>query len=110
MDKVNINFNEIEWEVWEKPGATGRVKIQYTNGKRVRLLELPAGFNEEKWCEVGHQGYVLEGKFTIHFEESAYECHPGMGFVIPDGIKHRSQGEMDSKTVVFVVDEINITK
>ncbi|QNU66261.1 cupin domain-containing protein [Ruminiclostridium herbifermentans] len=108
MDNVGIDFNNIEWKKWDKPGAVGRVKMVFCNGKRVRILELPAGFNEEKWCEIGHQGYVLSGVFTIMFEDSSYECKPGMGFVIPDGVKHRSKGLDNDKTVVFVVDEIGV--
>ena len=110
MDNVSINFNEIEWEKWEKPGAVGRVKTLFSNGKRVRLLELPPGFNEEKWCTKGHQGYVISGKFIINFEDSSFECGPGMGFVIPENVKHRSRGLDNEKTLVFVVDEVGIEK
>jgi hypothetical protein len=109
MDNVGINFDQMEWQKWDKPGAVGRVKIAFSNSKRVRILELPAGFKEEKWCEIGHQGYVLSGTFTIMFEDNrSFECRPGMGFVIPDGIKHRSKGMDNEKTVVFVVDEIGV--
>ncbi len=110
MDTVNINFGKHEWQRWERPGATGRVKIAFSNGKRVRLLELPAGFNEENWCEIGHQGYVLKGVFTIQFEDSGFDCGPGMGFVIPDGKKHRSKGLDNEETLVFVIDEIGVNK
>jgi hypothetical protein len=108
MERVNINFDEIPWQIWEKPGAIGRVKMIFSNGKRVRMLELPAGFKEEKWCLIGHQGFVLSGKFTIQFEKEDYDCEPGMGFIIPDGIKHRSRGRDDEKTVVFVIDEVEV--
>ncbi len=110
MDQVNIDFEKIEWQKWEKPGAIGRVKLAYTNGKRVRLLELPAGFNEEKWCKIGHQGYVLSGKFTIQFKDGTFDCAPGSAFVIPDDVEHRSRGLDNEKTVVYVVDEVDVNK
>ncbi|MGL5271900.1 MAG: hypothetical protein ACRC8J_00250 [Phocaeicola sp.] len=109
MDNVNVDFSQIEWQTWEKPGAIGRVKLVYRNGKRIRLMELPIGFDEENWCEIGHQGYVLEGNFTILFETGErFDCAPGMGFVIPDGEKHRSKGSNNSKTIVYVIDEIGV--
>jgi mannose-6-phosphate isomerase-like protein (cupin superfamily) len=104
--EVGIDFPETEWVRWDKPGAVGRVKIQYTQGKRLRILELPAGFNEEHWCLKGHWGYVIQGEFTIHFKGRKVVCRPGMGFVIPDGDPHRSQGGNDEPTVVFVIDEV----
>jgi hypothetical protein len=105
-DDVVFNLDQAEWEAWSKPGANGRVKIFKSNGKRIRMLELPAGFSEENWCTIGHQGYVIKGCFTIHFDDKSFDCKPGMAFSIPDGIRHRSQGADDSQTVVFVVDSI----
>ncbi|MFB7504156.1 MULTISPECIES: cupin domain-containing protein [Streptomyces] len=101
---VGIDFENIPWEKWEKPGADGRVKIAHADGRRVRLLELPAGFDEETWCERDHLGYVLQGEFTIHFDDESVACRPGMGFVIPGHRRHRSQGAQGEQTVVYVID------
>ncbi|CAM4428307.1 cupin domain-containing protein [Paenibacillus tarimensis] len=101
-----IDFENMEWTTWEKPGANGRVKMCFVDNKRIRLLELPPGFNEENWCLRGHSGYVLQGEFTIHYKDRSVACRPGMGFVIPDGDPHRSQGKDGEPTVVFVVDEV----
>lgn len=103
-EPVVIDLEGADWQAWSKPGANGRVKLFKSNGKRLRLLELPAGFDEQHWCTVGHQGYVLEGSFTIIFDDGAYQCRPGMAFSIPDGVRHRSKGAADSRTLVFVVD------
>lgn len=102
-----IDFPNMEWSKWEKPGADGRVKMCFIGNKRIRLLELPPGFNEEHWCLKGHVGYVLQGEFTIHYEDRSVSCSPGMGFVIPDGDPHRSQGMESSKTLVYVIDEVD---
>ncbi|WP_240108453.1 chorismate mutase [Streptomyces sp. MUM 203J] len=103
---VGIDFDSIPWEAWHKPGADGRVKIAYAGDLRVRLMELPAGFDEHEWCLRGHQGYVLQGEFTIHFDDRSVPCRPGMGFVIPDDERHRSQGADGEPTVVYVVDRV----
>lgn len=104
-ETVGIDFPSIEWEKWDKPGAVGRVKIVNTQGKRFRMLELPAGFDEENWCLRGHDGYVLEGEFTVLFADREVPCRPGMSFCIPDGVEHRSRGSQSGQTVVVVVDQ-----
>lgn len=103
-DTVVFDAENATWESWSKPGANGRVKIFNSNGKRLRLLELPPGFDEQHWCLIGHQGYVLEGCFTIIFDDASFDCRPGMVFSIPDGVRHRSKGTQESRTLVFVVD------
>ncbi len=103
---VGIDFPATEWQRWDKPGAEGRVKIAYVGKQRLRLLELPPGFDEHQWCLRGHTGYVLQGEFTIHFQDRSVPCRPGLGFVIPDGEEHRSQGSDAEPTVVFVIDEV----
>lgn len=104
FDHVSFDAESEPWIPWTKPGANGRVKTFISNGKRLRLLELPPGFDEEHWCLVGHQGFVLEGRFTIIFDSAAFDCGPGMAFSIPDGVRHRSKGATDGPTRVFVVD------
>ncbi len=105
-DPVTFDIDAAQWQTWSKPGANGRVKLFKSNGKRIRILELPPGFNEEKWCLAGHQGYVIKGCFTILFEDRSFDCRPGMAFSIPDGVPHRSRGMKDEETVVFVVDGV----
>ncbi len=106
-DPVVFDVPKAPWAPWEKPGANGQVKVFRSNGKRLRMLELPAGFDELNWCLAGHQGYVIEGRFTIIFDDKTFECSPGMAFSIPDGVRHRSKGATHSRTVVFVVDDVS---
>lgn len=104
-DAATFDMEEAPWQSWTKLGANGRVKLTVSNGKRLRLLELPVGFDEQHWCTIGHQGYVLQGHFTIIFDDAAHECRPGSAFSIPDGVRHRSKGASDMTTLVFVVDD-----
>ncbi|MGR5502016.1 cupin domain-containing protein [Vibrio sp. DNB22_10_4] len=108
-DEVVYKAQKADWEKWAKPGAEGRVKIFNSNGKRIRMLELPAGFDEEHLCLIGHQGYVLTGSFTIIVQGKEHKCEPGDFFSIPDGVPHRSKGDDNDKTTVFVVDDIQLT-
>lgn len=105
-EAVGVDFEVLEWQRWDKPGAVGRVKLLETQGKRFRLLELPEGFDEENWCLRGHDGYVLQGEFTVLFRGQEVRCRAGMAFCIPDGTEHRSRGSQSGQTVVVVVDKI----
>lgn len=88
---VRINLPEMSWDKWVKPGADGRVKLARAFGKRVRILELPEGFDEQNWCDKGHQGFVLEGEFTISFETGdEFTCKQNDAFVIPDNSRPSS--------------------
>jgi len=102
----NIIFkaNEEKWAIWSKAGANGRVKEFISNSKRLRILELPAGFNEEEACLIGHQGLVLTGNFIISVDGEDHKCCPGDFFSIPDGIPHKSRCDGNEITKVFVVD------
>jgi len=106
FDNIVFSNDDNAWELWEKSGANGVVKSFISNNKRLRLLELPAGFNEKTECLNGHQGYVISGYFTIILGESEFRCKPGDFFSIPDGIPHRSRGDGTQKTKVFVVDDV----
>jgi len=105
-DHVIFDTKNEPWTTWSKPGANGQVKIFRSNGKRLRLLELPPSFDEQQWCLIGHQGFVIEGRFTIIFDDASFDCSPGMAFSIPDGVRHRSKGAPNSRTIVFVVDDL----
>lgn len=107
--QISIDFPRADWQPWTKPGAHGRVKTAQTQGKRFRLLELPPGFDEEHWCTRAHDGYVLEGEFTILFSDRVESCRPGMAFCIPED-PHRSRGSVDSSTLVVVVDTVDTTE
>ena len=46
--------------------------------------------------------YVVEGRFIIDLEGRAVELAPGQGFVVPQGVMHRTRAPV--RTVVLMVE------
>ena len=97
-----IDFNKVPWE---SPMKGVRHKAVERGGRRLRLVEYTKDL-EPHWCENGHIGFILEGRFEIRFEGGALVFNPGDGIFIPAGPEHRHRGRAlsDAVRVVFVED------
>ncbi len=82
-----------------------RHKVFRFEDKMLRLVEYSSEM-EPHWCDRGHTGYILEGRFQIEFPGSTEVFGPGDGVVIPDGPGHRHRATVLSGTVtaVFIED------
>jgi quercetin dioxygenase-like cupin family protein len=102
MGQYKIDFGSIPWE---SPMQGLRYKASKQNGKQLRLVEYTRDM-EPHWCEKGHIGYVLQGRFEIKYETEIHVYNPGDGICIPAGKEHRHMGRVLSETVsvVFVED------
>ena len=102
MIPYKTNFKNIEWESMLQ-GVRHKV---FTQGdKQIRLVE----YTKEMplhWCENGHYGMILEGKFEIEFENEIIVYSKGDGVFIPNGKEHRHRAKVLSDTVkvIFVED------
>ena len=70
---------------WESPAPKVRRKLHRVGNRQLRVVEFAEGLEHPEWCQVGHIGYVLEGRLALEFEEQTVELGPGEGFIIPDG-------------------------
>jgi ethanolamine utilization protein EutQ (cupin superfamily) len=97
-----VDFNSIPWE---SPLPGMRAKIFKQGSRRLRLVEYSREM-EPHWCENGHCGLVLEGRFKIEFDHGVQVFNPGDGVFIPSGREHRHMGRVltDKVKVVFVED------
>ena len=102
MGKYKVDFGSIGWET---PMQGLRFKVQKQGGRQLRLVEYARDM-EPHWCEKGHIGYVLEGRFEITFEKEVAIFNPGDGIFIPSGAEHRHMGKVltDVVRVVMVED------
>ena len=82
-----------------------RFKARKWQGKQLRLVEYTRDM-EPHWCEKGHIGYVLEGRFEIRFANETEIFNPGDGVFIPSGPDHKHMGQAltDVVRAVFVED------
>ena len=97
-----VDFDSIPWES-ARPGM--RAKMIKQGNRRLRLVEYSREM-EPHWCENGHFGLVLEGRFEIEFDHVRQVFNPGDGVFIPSGREHRHQGRVltDTVKVIFVED------
>jgi mannose-6-phosphate isomerase-like protein (cupin superfamily) len=50
--------------------------------------------------------YVVQGRFLIDMEDRTVELTPGLGFVVPRGVRHRPRAP--EKTVILMVEGAGI--
>ncbi len=103
MTLYKVDFETMPWE----KGIEGiRFKAVQHGGRQLRLVEYTAEM-EPHWCEKGHIGYILQGRFELEFDGSTLEFGPGDGVFIPSGYEHRHMGRVLSGPVlaVFVEDD-----
>jgi uncharacterized cupin superfamily protein len=102
MTGRRIAFDALEWTS-PLPGV--RHKVQSVGKKVLRLVEYSSTM-QRHWCERGHLGYILEGRFEIEFVEEVLVFTAGDGVAIPRGSGHRHRARALTRTVraLFIED------
>ena len=102
MMGYRIDLNELSWE---SPMEGLRFKAFQHQGRRLRLVEYTKEM-ELHWCEKGHIGYIIEGRFEIRFDADVLIYNAGDGVFIPPGKEHRHMGRALTEVVkaIFVED------
>lgn len=101
--EYRIDFEAVDWV---SPIEGMRQKAVEDGGKRLRLVEYYPEM-EPHWCEKGHHGYILEGRFEIEYGDGSFLVYePGDGVFIPPGAEHRHRGTVPEGVVrvIFVED------
>ena len=101
MSKYRIDFSSIDWE---SPIDGVRQKATTDGNKMVRLVEYSPNMPLH-WCEKGHFGYILDGRFEIEFADGSQIFEQGDGIFIPDGHAHRHRGKALTDVVRAVLVE-----
>jgi quercetin dioxygenase-like cupin family protein len=100
MLQYKVNFNDLHWE---EPLDGVKCKIFKHGDKQLRLVvyskDMPL-----HWCEKGHYGYILDGKFEIEYQNEKIVYQTGDGVYIPDGKEHKHRAKVLSEFVkaIFV--------
>jgi ethanolamine utilization protein EutQ (cupin superfamily) len=85
MESHLVEFNNI---IWVESGTGIRYKCFEKEGKKIRLMELYDTYSDTDWCINGHISYILEGRFTVKFENHTEMFNTGDLVFIQDGTKH----------------------
>lgn len=96
-----VDFAAIPWH-----SALGGMRVKAAVGpdRQLRLVEYTPAM-AERWCELGHLGYVLEGRLEVRFPAAVVLFEPGDGIVIPAGPAHRHLGRALTPVVRVVLVE-----
>ncbi len=102
MSIYKVNFDELSWE---QPMEGLRFKAARDGGKQLRMVEYTPDMDLH-WCDKGHLGIVLGGRFEIKFDDVTEVYEEGDGVFIPSGAEHRHMGKAltDVVRVIFVED------
>ncbi len=98
MFQYKVNFEELNWEE-SIEGVTCKI-FKYGN-KQLRLVVYTKGMPPH-WCEKGHYGYILEGKFEIEYQDEKIIYQTGDGVFIPDGKEHKHRAKILSEFVKVI--------
>lgn len=90
---------------WETISDCARQKLIDNGEKRVRLLELSAGFREQDWCMRGHTGYIINGTLEVEFKDSDVAYNSGEPLMISSGQPHMAR-VTSGKTTLFLIDDV----
>jgi quercetin dioxygenase-like cupin family protein len=95
MKLENIPFQPIDW-LARRTVEAGNV--------RARVVDYPAGYIADHWCERGHVLYVLEGEVVTELRDGrSFTLKSGHGYVVADGDgAHRSRTTTGAR--LFIVD------
>jgi len=103
MTNHKVDFDELPWET---PMKGVRAKSVVQDGKRLRLVEYTPEM-EPHWCEKGHYGCILEGRFEIQFDNETVTYEAGDGVFIPSGNNDRHKGKALAPVVrVILVEDV----
>lgn len=100
MLQYQVKFDDLEWE---HPFEGVKSKTYKHGDSQLRLVvyskEMPI-----HWCEKGHYGYILEGRFEIEYSDRMEVYQAGDGVFIPDGEEHRHRAKVLTEFVkaIFV--------
>jgi len=102
MKDYRVNFASL---AWERVMEGVRQKTVTGGGRKLRLVEYTKAMPPH-WCEKGHCGYILRGRFEIEFVDGIRVFEKGDGLFIPRGKRHKHRARALSKVVkaVFVED------
>lgn len=83
--QYRVDFDQVPWQ---EPMPGVRHKFVVHGDKKLRLVEYFKEM-EPHWCNRGHIGMILDGRFEIKYDTTTEVYGPGDGVMIPSGDEHR---------------------
>ena len=91
---------------WQKVNDFASQKLIDNGEKRVRLLKLLPGFQEQEWCTRGHTGYVIDGALEMEFSEGGNHTYSaGDPILVSNGQAHKARTGAGN-ALLFLIDDV----
>lgn len=102
---MSTKLDQFDGQSWQQISEHAQQKIIDNGEKRVRLLKLAPGFQEQDWCHRGHTGYIIDGQLTLEFENDQVTYQPGDVLLVSVGQPHKASTN-SQPAILFLVDDI----
>jgi hypothetical protein len=91
---------------WDRCSEGIRHKLHRRDARLLRLVEYHASMVPH-WCQRGHTGTILSGRFEIEFSAGTFVFEAGDGVDIPAGFAHRHRARvLSDKVVALFVEDV----
>jgi len=74
------------------------------DGRRLRIVTYPSGYEADHVCYDGHSFYVINGSVKIELGSEVTEWHADDAFIIPNNIPHCLFNITNEDAIVVVMD------
>ncbi len=103
---MTIKLERFSDTPWEEVSDCARQKLIDDGEKRVRLLKLAPGFQEQDWCTRGHTGYVIDGTLEMEFGEGTKLSYStGDAILLSQGTAHKARTGTGA-ALLFLIDDV----
>ena len=103
---MSIELERFSEMPWQDMGEFARQKLIDDGEKRVRLLKLAAGFQEQEWCTRGHTGYVIDGALEMELPEGkSLTFSTGDAILLSKGTAHKARTGTGT-ALLFLIDDV----
>jgi mannose-6-phosphate isomerase-like protein (cupin superfamily) len=95
-------FDALAWQ----PGGHPLERKKAVANRNAVLLEFAPGFSDPFPCQRSHVLYVVEGTLELGLEDEVIAIEAGQCAIVEQGTFHRAANRGSSRTVVFVVSDV----
>jgi quercetin dioxygenase-like cupin family protein len=100
---------EFDKMLWDESVEGARIKSFISGNQQVRIVKFSEDFVEQDWCQKGHVGYVIDGKFSIDYNGTLELYKKGDIIFIPEGeqSKHKTILDKGEKVTLLLFEIID---
>jgi mannose-6-phosphate isomerase-like protein (cupin superfamily) len=96
VDKVNLSEKFAAFSDYYNPRIVGEVNDAY-----VKLVKLKGEFVWHSHATEDEMFLVVRGRLKMHFRDRTVELEPGEFIIVPRGVEHKPEADIETDVVLF---------